>query len=93
MDLLFKRYASPFLLLDGMIQTGRLLEFIKEFIDISNNDEIYDLWLHRVFDKGFEEFKNEVLSKAETSQVTDQDVETTIKNSYEILNNFSPEKR
>ena len=93
MDLLFKRYASPFLLLDGMIETRRFFEFVREFIDISNNDEIYDLWLHRIFDKGFAEFKNEVLSNMEMRQEENQDVETTIKNSFEILNNFTPEKR
>ena len=39
MDLLFKRYANPFLLLDNLIATGRFLEFIFELIDIQNEEK------------------------------------------------------
>ena len=57
MDLLFKRYANPFLLLDNMITTGRFLEFILELIDIQNDEKIHDVWIHKVFDKSFDDFK------------------------------------
>ena len=90
MDLLFNRYANPFLLIDNLIITHQLSKFILEFIDIINDEEIYDIWLHRIFDKSFSEFKNEVLGANEKVEISNDDVETTIKDSYEILNNFKP---
>ena len=39
MDLLFQRYASPFLFVDGMIQTGRFAEFVIEFIKTTNQEK------------------------------------------------------
>lgn len=91
MDLLFKRYANPFLLLDNLIATGRFLEFILEFIDIRNEEKIYDYWLHKVFDKGFEKFKKQVMGNNEIADVDNQNVETTINESMNILNNFNPQ--
>ena len=89
MDLLFKRYASPFLLIDNLITAKRFLEFILEFIDIVNDADIYDLWLHRIYDKSYPEFKKEILD-CRTDDIVDQDVETTINESMNILNNFKP---
>lgn len=93
MDLLFKRYANPFLLLDNLIATGRFVEFILEFIDIQNEEKIYDVWLHKVFDKTFEAFKNAVFENNEIAEVDNQNVETTINKSFEILNNFNPNEK
>lgn len=90
MDLLFKRYASPFLLLDNLIISNKFSGFILELINIVNDEEIYDVWLHRVFDKNFSEFKNEVLDRSEVIEVSDQEIETTINESQKILNNFKP---
>lgn len=54
MDLLFSRYASPFLLLDSMIGCGRFLEFVSEIHDMNNerviNDTLFDTWLHKDFE-------------------------------------------
>ncbi len=90
MDLLFKRYANPFLLLDNLIATGRFLEFILELIDIQNEEKIYDVWLHKVFDKGFDAFKEAVMENNQIVNVDNQNVETTINESFDILNNFNP---
>ena len=87
MDLLFKRYASPFLLLDGMIETGRFLEFVLEFIDTTNEEKTYEFWLYKVFDKTYAEFKDIVMPKP----VEKIDLETTVQESKDILNSFVPE--
>lgn len=87
MDLLFSRYASPFLLLDGMLDTGRFLDFILDFIDIHNNDEIFKIWLHKVYDKSFDDFKTEVMAKP----VTRAEIGATIQESENILSGFVPE--
>ena len=44
-DLLFKRYASPFLLMDEMIATDRLVEFVDSIVKRTNKDnEESTLW-------------------------------------------------
>ena len=90
MDLLFKRYANPFLLMDNMIATGRFYEFIMEFIDIHNDEKIYVVWLHKIFDKGFDAFKEAVMENNQIVNVDNQNVGTTINESMDILNNFNP---
>lgn len=89
MDLLFKRYASPFLLLDGMLGTGRFTEFILKFIDTQNEETIYDLWLHKVHDKTYQEFKDQIMQAA--TPATPVNLETTIRESENILKSFIPE--
>lgn len=88
MDLLFSKYASPFLLLDQMISCGRFLEFVVEFIDLENERIQYEFWLHRVWDKSFNEFKEEIKPK---NVIPAENLETTINNSKNILINFVPQ--
>lgn len=89
MDLLFNRYASPFILLDGMLETGRFCDFIQKFIDIQNDEKIYRLWLHKVYEKPYAEFKDQVIQAAKP--VNPVNLETTIRESENILSNFIPE--
>ena len=81
------RYANPDFLLNGMIESGRLFEFVLEFIDLDNERQQYEYWLHRVFDKSFEEFKKQFEPKR---TVPAENLETTIKDSQNILSSFVP---
>lgn len=94
MDLLFKRYASPFLLLDEMIATGRMLEFIDKITTIRNeeqeNDTMWEFFLHKVFDKTYDDFLRDC-GKNKAQPVAEIDFETTIKTSVNILQDFKPE--
>lgn len=90
-DLLFQKYASPFSLIDELISNGDFTEWINEFIDAENDRKIMDIWLHKVFDKSFAEFKQSILENDEA--VSDEQIETTVSNSRAILNNFIPENR
>ena len=96
MDLLFKRYASPFLFVDGMIQTGRFHEFVVEFIKTTNEDleEKYDweFFIHKVYDKSYQEFKEEIRINKENQEMSEYDIETTLNHSMNILNSFNPEE-
>ena len=74
-----------FLLFDNLIATGRFLEFILEFIDIRNEEKIYDYWLHKVFDKGFEEFKKQVMGDNEIADVDNQKCRNDNKRIYEYF--------
>ena len=95
MDLLFKRYASPFLLLDQMIAVGRFPEFVNELLDISNEETeaetLFDMYLHHPFlEIGFEEWKKKCIKGNQTQPSKKADFGTTIRNSFSMLNNFVP---
>lgn len=90
MDLLFSKYASPFLLLDGFILTGRLFDFVLEFIDIENEKTMWEFYLHKIHDMSFDEFKKSCTSR-QTEPQTDEELETTIQNSQSMLNGFNPQ--
>lgn len=89
MDLLFKKYASPFVLLDEYISWGRFCEFIDEFIKEENETRKYDYWLHKVWDKSYDEFSRSLEPKPEVKK---EDLETTISNSRNMMMNFKPTK-
>ena len=96
MDLLFKRYASPFSFVDGMIQAGRFSEFVDQFITKVAKEKTeklsWEYFLHRVFDKSFNEFKEELENDAENQNLSEQDIETTVNHTMNILNSFNPEE-
>lgn len=89
MDLLFKRYASPFLLLDCYIEQSRLFDFIVEFLNIRNEEMTWDVWLHKVYDKSFDEFRNSI-DTMEQNNFSKEQIETTVKDSHNILIEFNP---
>lgn len=93
MDLLFKRYASPFLLLDHYIDSGRFLEFVNEFNGIQTEELMWDVWLHKIFDQSFDDYKQGVMEHAKNNvKPTKKQLETTIINSKSILDSFHPEE-
>ena len=96
MDLLFKRYASPFSFMDGMIQTGRFSEFVENLVKTVNNEleekKQWDFWLHKVWDGTYEEFQDEIQNNKKNLSMSKRTIETTIQNSMDILKNFNPQK-
>ena len=91
MDLLFKKYASPFLLLDEIIANSDFVEWIQKFADAENESQIYDIWIHKVDGKSFDDFRQSVLS-TQSNEADKEQIETTIQSSKSILNNFVPQK-
>ena len=87
MDLLFVRYASPFVLLDGLILTNSLKNFVDDFFDFINEDREWEFFLHKVYDKSWSEFSNEMKQSENQKQV---DLGATIVKSKNMLNNFTP---
>lgn len=91
MDLLFKRYASPFLLIDQLILTNSLDKFIDDLFKFMGGEKQeqtkWEFFLHKIYDKSWKEFCNEI----EVSNVeNDVDIVETLNNSKNILNNFTP---
>ena len=91
MDLLFKRYASPFLLLDGYIQTSRFSEIIKVICKQKAEDDKWEFYLHKVWDKSYPEFCEAMQTSQNLNNMSEKDIETTIQKSMNILENFSPQ--
>lgn len=87
MDLVFARYSSPFLLLDGYIGSGRFQEFIGEFVELENDRTTWEFYLHKIENKTFAEFKSEI---EPAPYVHPEDIETTVTESMNILNGFIP---
>ena len=91
MDLLFKRYASPFPLIDQLILTNCLDKFIDDLFKFMGEEKQeqtkWEFFLHKIYDKSWKEFCNEI----EVSDVeNDVDIVETLNNSKNILNNFTP---
>lgn len=95
MDFLFQRYANPFPLLNGMISTWRLCEFIEEIIKTHNEEEEHkaewEFWLHKVFDKSYLEWKEAIkpTEESENAAPTQTEMEETIRASFTMLEGFS----
>lgn len=94
-DILFKRYSSPMILLDQMIRTRRLFEFVNELVHMHNEEkedqEIWEVWLHRIFDKNLAEFKAS-LTEYNTAAPTQEEQESIVQDSYDILAGFVPDE-
>ena len=95
MDFLLQRYANPYPLLEGMISTGRLCEFVEEFIKTHNEEEEHkaewEFWLHKIHDKSWAEFKESLnhTEKTEKAAPTQAEMKETIQASMQMLNGFS----
>lgn len=91
MDLCCQRYGSagPFLL-DGYIETGRFYEFVTELYELDNETKSWELYLHKVFDKSFTEFKE---SLKPVEPMSKQKLEATINESKNILDGLTLESK
>lgn len=88
MDLLFHRYASPFLLFDQIIPAGDLSEFVSTLWEIEEEEKEWQYFLAKVFDKSFSDFKESMKPQQGMSK---QEIETTISESMSMINSFIPE--
>lgn len=85
MDLAFNRYANPFLLFDTMISNGTFLDFILTMYKQVDEDKLFDIWLHKVYDMQWEDFIKEVRTSNEVVNV-----EKVIKDTNNVLDAITP---
>ena len=91
MDLLFKRYSNPYELMDQMILCGRFLDFICEFVEITNDDLLWEYYLHYPFlEVSYDEFKRR-LGFGNDEPQPKSNLEATVIQSINILDNFVPD--
>lgn len=96
MDLLGQRYASPFLILDEFARLKQLHEFVVKTLtriaEEKTNDIRWEYWLHRVFDRTFEEYVRQCEKPEEKdSEMECAEIGNIISDSKALLNGFVPE--
>ena len=89
MDLLFSEYASPFLLVDQFIGVRMFSEFVTEIITIRNDNELWQFFLNKVENQSFNDWKASLPGNGPD----DEEIETTITKSFNLLNTFNPESQ
>lgn len=89
MDLLFKRYASPFLLVDQMLLTGQFSAFVTEVLELDTDERLWNIFLHKIEGQSFNEWKAS-LGQEQDKMMTKNEIETTVNDSFDILNGFEP---
>lgn len=99
MDLLCRRYASPFLFVNEMLKVGRFAEFVDNLIKTDNKEKeekaVWEYYLSarmQFYEGSFEDFKEGLKNNRDNANMTAKDIETTVNHSMKILNNFNPEK-
>lgn len=97
MDLLFKRYASPFVLLDRVIGSGQFCDFLDVLDEQKKEEEMWEFYIHKLpsWDgRTYQEFKDGIGTgrKQEIEVPSDEQLETTISDSYDIMMNFKLEQ-
>lgn len=87
MDLIFKRYSSPFFLIDMFITNCQFYEFINTLIDTVNEEKIYELWLHKVYTLEYNDFRAQfnIDDNSEAFNVVD-----VVKTSMSVLEDIQP---
>ncbi|WP_407399680.1 hypothetical protein [Treponema sp.] len=79
-----------------MLATCRLEEFIIEFIGILNEETeeqtLWEYYLHKVFDKSFQDFKEQISekAKADSAPMTDEKLKRIVADSFNIIGDFAP---
>ena len=91
MDLLFSRYASPFVLLDNLIITNSLNNFVNDFFDFVIEEQKekteWEFFLHKVYDKSWSEFSDSIKQSDNQEPI---DLGATLTKSKNMLENFTP---
>lgn len=82
-------------LVNQMIRTRRLEEFVKQLVEYHNEEmedkSLWEIWLHRVFDKTFADFRGEITGET-TAAPTQEETKSIVQDSFDILNGFVPDE-
>lgn len=92
MDLLFSKYASPFLLIDTLILTNSLSEYISDMYRFTNEEKQeqskWEFFLHKVYEESWTDFNERLKSEEHGKTVNISD---TLAKNQQIMANFIPD--
>ena len=84
-------------LLDGMLRMGRFAEYCREMIRMANDDmreqAVWDMWLHKCFDKTYDQFRSDVTgntNEAIQDAPKKEEIEAAVAQSFDMLASFNP---
>lgn len=93
-DLIFKRYSSPFLFLNKLLENNKFSSGIDTIYNQKNDDKLWELYLSILPTmamsgevKSFDDWKIEMSNNTTNEEM---DLEEIKENSINILNNFKP---
>lgn len=93
MDLLSKRYANPYILIDEFIKLGQFRDFSHEIMKTiaeEKKEEIrWQFYLHKVWEMTYEEYLSRCDSKPETHKMNDEQIKDVLQKSMDILEGFT----
>ena len=87
MDLLFKRYASPFLILDSYIENKSLTSFLRTLYEKVGEERMWEVWLHKVDNQSLDEFKDSIVEANEKVDNSTDTINDILSNSLDISRN------
>jgi hypothetical protein len=93
MDLLFKRYASPYLLLDEIIAMGAMRKFIDYLLNQHREDLQWEYWLHKVQGMSFEEYKRICAERSRSYAMSSGQIAQVRRGAKRILGKINPGRR
>ena len=80
-------------MLDAYIKTGCFTEFLLNFEETYNKELRWEVFLHKVFDKTWDEYEEgirEAAERVEKSRMSETEQQETIADSMAILQSFQP---
>ena len=93
MDLLFKRYASPFDYLNLLLESGNFESGIVNILEAIDNDKSWEYYLSNnpCNEKSFVDWKKDTQNKTQAQRpMSKVQVVATVEKSQNILKNFKP---
>lgn len=82
-------------IMQHMLDAGRFREFIHEvlglYVEEENEKTAWEVWLHRIFDKSYTEFKKSLgMIKQTKAAPTKDEAAKIVQQSFDMLNSFKP---
>lgn len=96
MDLIFKRYSSPFFYIDALVEYGEFARGVATILEEDKNDRVWQMYLSNnpYNKKSFKDWKNELYRQEQVQKpLSNAQVVATVEKSQDILKNFKPPKK
>ena len=95
--MLCKRYASPFLFLDTLIQNHALREGLETLFNSVEEEKLWNLYTAYSSNPlaelpSFEEWRKQITKPTQQAGLSKQEVDTAVNDANNILQNFNPQK-
>ena len=89
LDLFFSRYNDPMSLIDGLLETGGLSDFIRNAFQLEDERKHWEMYLHKYKgQESYPEFRQ--MLRAQNETVTAKDVGAIISASKNICSTVHP---